>query len=147
MVPLIDIMSLLLMFLIIVGDSAANSTSIKMKLPAADQDKTEDEWKLATKNRIVIQMLKRENDKYYAVLNNVKYNTEEEAGKTLKDHLALMIDDLQKKNQIAKRPDGTWDVPVKLRIPEDCPMSEVEKVLATVANLQMVDIQYAASKR
>ena len=148
MVPLIDIISLLLMFLIIVGDSAANSTSIKMKLPVADQAKVEDQWPgMETKNLIVIQLAKKDNDRYYAVINNIQYNPEEGAGKTLKDHLARTIDEAASKNQITKRADGTWSMPVKMRIPEDTPMLEVEKVLATVANLQLVDIQYAASKK
>src|SRR6185295_2454190 len=100
MVPLIDIISLLLMFLIIVGDSAASNTSIKMKLPVADQAR-EDSWP-ETKNRIVIQLAKREDEKYYAVINNRSYNPEEEAGKSLKDHLAFMVDEAAKNNLIGR---------------------------------------------
>ncbi|HLX60281.1 MAG TPA: biopolymer transporter ExbD [Planctomycetota bacterium] len=146
MVPLIDIISLLLMFLIIVGDTSANNTSVKMKLPTADQAKTEDEWKLSTKNRIVIQLTKRDSDgAYMAKVNNKNYDTNDDAGKNLRQHLEQLIDDAQKKSGAQKRADDTWDIPVKLRIPEDAPMFEVEKVLKTVADLHLVEIQYAAS--
>lgn len=148
MVPLIDIISLLLMFLIIVGDTSANTTSVKMKLPTASEAKTEKEWgNLPTKNRIVIQMTKREGDAAYsAIINNKKYNTDDSAGKTLKEHLEQIIDEASKKSGAVKRADGTWDIPVKMRVPEETPMFEVEKVLKTIADLQLVDVQYAALK-
>lgn len=137
MVPLIDIISLLLMFLIIVGDTSASSTSIQMKLPSASAAQKDTTFE--SRNRIVVQM-KKENDQYFAVMNNRTLN----AG-ALKDRLATMLDEWSKRNEISKRNDGTWKVPVKLRIPEGCPMKEVENLLATIAEQQLVDVQYAVA--
>jgi len=135
MVPLIDIISLLLMFLIIVGDTSANSTSVRMKLPSASEAKQD--WG-ESKNRIVLQM-KLEDGRYFAVFNNRSYDM----GGALKERLAQTISDAAGRNEISKRDDGSWAMPVKLRIPEECPMNDVEKLLATVAGEKLTDVQYA----
>lgn len=156
MVPLIDIISLLLMFLIIVGDTTASSNIASLKLPTADQAKTEKEWNLPTAGRIVIQIKPEfddekeqlaKNGKYFVVFNAAKHSNDDE-GKSLKDHLAKYIDEESSHGRAKKKTDGsgTWDIPVKLRIPAMCPMVEAEKVLYTVANLQLSDIQYAAAE-
>jgi biopolymer transport protein ExbD len=144
MVPLIDIISLLLMFLIIVGDSAASASSIAMKLPRASEAKTEKEWKVTTEGRIVIQMKKNEAGKYQAVINNKNYETGAETTTSLKDYLDKTLDWAIKKNMAKRNADTTVDWPVKLRIPEDCPMQEVEKVVSTMASLGLVHVHYAA---
>jgi biopolymer transport protein ExbD len=144
MVPLIDIISLLLMFLIIVGDSAASASSIAMKLPRASEAKTEKEWHVSTEGRIVIQMKKNEAGKYQAVINNKNYETGAEATTSLKDYLDKTLDWAIKKGLAKKAADTTVDWPVKLRIPEDCPMQEVEKVVSTMASLGLVHVHYAA---
>lgn len=145
MVPLIDIISLLLMFLIIVGDSAASANSIAMKLPRASEAKTEKELKLSTEGRIVIQM-KKENGKYQAVINNKGYDPGSGEGISLSKYLDTQITYALNKNPplAHKKDDGTLDWPVKLRIPEDCPMQEVEKVVSTMASLGLVMVHYAA---
>jgi biopolymer transport protein ExbD len=154
MVPLIDIISLLLMFLIIVGDTTASSNIASLKLPMADQAKTEKEWGLPTAGRIVIQIKPEydteaeqiaKNGKYSVIFNAAKHSNDDE-GKSLKDHLAKYIDEESSHGRAKKKPDGTWDIPVKLRIPAMCPMIEAEKVLYTIANLQLSDIQYAAAE-
>ncbi len=153
MVPLIDIISLLLMFLIIVGDTTASTNSVKMRLPVADQAKTEKEWgkEVKTEGRIVIQIKPPDegdkNGKYYAVFNNAKHSTAEDAGKSLKDHLQRYIDDEMGHGRahLVEPEKQALDIPVKLRIPEDCPMVEAEIVLFTLAQCKLVDIQYAAS--
>ena len=146
MVPLIDIISLLLMFLIIVGDSAASASSIAMKLPRASEAKTEKEWHVTTEGRIVIQMKKNEATKrYQAVINNKNYETAGlESGVSLKQYLDTTLDWAIKKNLAHKMPDNTVDWPVKLRIPEECPMQDVEKVVSTLAALGLVHVHYAA---
>ena len=53
MVPLIDIISLLLMFLIIVGDTTASSNIASLKLPVVSQA-TQDSMSFSN-NRIVIR--------------------------------------------------------------------------------------------
>ena len=141
MVPLIDIVSLLLMFLIVIGDTTANSSSLKMKLPAASEalkDSPE-----ISKNRIVVQ-LGREDNTYFAQLSSRKHDMSDNG---LKKHLAQIVDDAAREKWIAQRDDGTWNMDVKLRIPEDYPMPEVEKVLSTVRNLGLCDIHYAAVKK
>ncbi len=153
MVPLIDIISLLLMFLIIVGDTTASSNIASLRLPQASEAKTEKEWGLPTDGRIVIQIKpefdneddqKAKNGKYFVVFNAARHANDDE-GKSLHDHLAKYIEDAVSHERAHKRPDGTLDIPVKLRIPSMCPMVEAEKVLFTIAGLQLVDIQYAAS--
>ena len=153
MVPLIDIISLLLMFLIIVGDTTASSNIAGLRLPTASEAKTEKEWGLPTNGRIVIQIKPEfddekeqtaKNGRYFVVFNAAKHANDDE-GKSLKDHLAKYIDDQSAHGYAKKKPDGTWDIPVKLRIPASCPMTEAEKVLYTVASLQLSDIQYAAA--
>ncbi len=153
MVPLIDIISLLLMFLIIVGDTTASSNIASLRLPAASEAKTEDQWHTA--NRIVIQIRpeydseveqKSKNGKYFVMFNASRHANDDE-GKSLKEHLAKYVEDAVSHERAHKRPDGTLDIPVKLRIPSLCPMVEAEKVLFTIASLQLVDIQYAASSK
>ena len=158
MVPLIDIISLLLMFLIIVGDTTASSNIASLRLPTADQAKTEKEWgdiNCPTKGRIVVQIKpeydteedqKAKNGKYSVVFNAAKHGNDDE-GKSLKDHLSRYIDDQLAHGNATKRADGTLDIPVKIRIPAMCPMQEVEKVLFTIASVQLTDIQYAAAER
>ena len=70
MVPLIDIISLLLMFLIIVGDASKSASAIQMRLPRADQGLPEDHF--IDENRIVIQM-HPVGGRYYAVINGRQY--------------------------------------------------------------------------
>jgi len=64
MVPLIDIISLLLMFLVMVGDMAKSTTSVKMKLPRADQAKSDKD--VDSQNRLVVQLEKDSAGKYWA---------------------------------------------------------------------------------
>ena len=153
MVPLIDIISLLLMFLIIVGDTTASSNIASLRLPTADQAKTEIEWKIDTKDRIVIQIKPefeneddqlKKNGKYFTVFNSSKHEGGD-ADKSLYNHLKNVVDDVVSKNPSRMTPEGTISIPVKLRIPASCPMVEAEKVLYTVASLKLVNIQYAAS--
>ena len=151
MVPLIDIISLLLMFLIIVGDTTASSNIASLRLPAASEATTENIW--CNEGRIVIQIKpefdseaeqKSKNGKYSFVFNGARHGNDNE-GKSLREHLARYVEDAVSHERAHKRPDGTLNIPVKLRIPSMCPMVEAEKVLFTIASLQLVDIQYAAS--
>ncbi|MEI6235834.1 MAG: biopolymer transporter ExbD [Planctomycetota bacterium] len=157
MVPLIDIISLLLMFLIIVGDTTASSNIASLRLPTADQAQTETTFWRDTKDRIVIQIKPEfddenvqaaKNGKYFFVFNAAKHGNADE-GKSLKDHLAKFIDDAAAHGNgkiVKDSKTGTWNIPVKLRIPESCPMVEAEKVLYTVASLSLSDIQYGAAE-
>jgi hypothetical protein len=151
MVPLIDIISLLLMFLIIVGDTTASSNIASLKLPVASEAQSENS--MHCYGRIVIQLKPEfsdekeqlaKNGRYSAIFNAASHSTGDD-GKSLKDHLAKYIDDAAAHGMAKKKPDGTWDIPVKLRIPAMCPMVEAERLLFTVASLNMSDIQYAAA--
>ncbi len=151
MVPLIDIISLLLMFLIIVGDTTANTSNIRMKLPVADQAKSD--WGRENEGRIVIQ-LKTAGPrrvefigKYCAVFNGARHSTED-ASKSLKAHLQRYLDDELAHGRARNiPPDNALDIAVKLRIPENCPMVEAENVMVALAQVNLVNIQYAASSR
>src|SRR5882757_5185916 len=76
MIPLIDIISLLLMFLIIVGDTAATANSIQMRLPRASEamsDKELKEKNIRLEGRIIVQVTNKDGV-YRAVVNNKSYD-------------------------------------------------------------------------
>ena len=148
MVPLIDIISLLLMFLIIVGDTAANAENVQMQLPRSDMAKTEKE--LLEKEhhnfdgRIVIQM-KKDNNRYLAVVNNKAYELVQNGlNKPLLEFLNTTVDFAVGKHYATKESDGSVSSPVKLRIPADAPMKDVQRVIMTCAQVGLVHVQYAA---
>jgi biopolymer transport protein ExbD len=147
MVPLIDIISLLLMFLIIVGDTAATANSIAMKLPRADQAKTDKELKeqnVRMEGRIIVQMQNKDG-KYHAVVNNKAYDLVPGGGnKGLLLYLEEQVQYQIGKGLAVKQPSGEVNIPVKLRIPDDAPMREVERVVMTMARCGLVNVQYAA---
>jgi len=150
MVPLIDIIVLLLMFLIIVGDAAATANAIQMKLPRADQaldDKTLKEKNVRLEGRIVIQMQNRDG-KYYAVVNNKSYELVAGGGhKGLLEYLDENVNWQLGKGLAHKDSTGALDIPAKLRIPEDAAMKDVERVVMTCARVGLVNIQYAAEPK
>lgn len=147
MIPLIDIIVLVLMFLIIVGDTAAAANAIQMKLPRADQamsDKEMKEKNIRLEGRIVIQMQNKDG-KYMAVVNNKSY--ELVAGgshKGLLDYLDEQVQWQLGKGLAKKDSVGALDIPVKLRLPEEAPMRDVERVVMTCARVGLVNVQYAA---
>jgi len=144
MVPLIDIISLLLMFLIIVGYTAAQAGSIQMKLPRADMAKPEKDIKAMTQDRIIVQVTQKDG-KWIAVVNNRSY--ELLAGgnsKTLIGYLQEQVTAAIARGDATKAPDGAVSIPVKLRIPEEAPMSQVERVVMSLSQAGLVNIQYTA---
>lgn len=144
MVPLIDIVTLLLMFLLIVGDMAKSTTAVPMKLPRADQAGSEKDLQLNTEGRIVVQMKQRSENQYIAVVENHEYELAEKGdNKQLIDYLNRQIDT----RKITRGANGEVPFPVKLRIPETAPMREVEKVVMTCARAGLVNVHYAAAKR
>jgi len=147
MVPLIDIISLLLMFLIIVGDTAATANSIHMKLPRADQALTDKELKdknVRMEGRVIVQMQNKDG-KYMAVVNNKSYElVGGGSNKGLVDYLDDQVQYAIGKGLAVKDPSGAVNIPVKLRIPEEAPMKDVERVVMTMAKVGLVNVQYAA---
>jgi len=147
MVPLIDIIVLVLMFLIIVGDTAASANAIQMKLPRADQAMTDKELKeknVRLEGRIVIQMQSKEG-RYFAVVNNKQYElVAQGSNKSLNDYLDEQVNWQLGRNLAKKDSAGAVDIPVKLRLPEAAPMKDVERIVMTCARLGLVNIQYAS---
>ena len=147
MIPLIDIIVLVLMFLIIVGDTAANANNIQMKLPRADQALTDVQLKeknIRLDGRIVVQ-LKGKEGKYTAVVNNKAYDlVGGGANKTLLDYMDDQIQYAIGKGLATKDPSGAVSIPVKLRVPEEAPMKDVERVVMSMAKVGLVNVQYAA---
>jgi biopolymer transport protein ExbD len=145
MVPLIDIISLLLMFLVVVGDMAKSTRSVNMKLPRADMAKTDPT--VDTKHRLVVQLEKDENGKYWANIERCRYElVAQGAQKTLIDSLNQFIM-RQKANgddRVNEDLQGGIHFPVKLRIPKDAPMREAERLIQSMAQAKLVNIQYAA---
>jgi biopolymer transport protein ExbD len=145
MVPLIDIISLLLMFLIMVGDMAKSTRSVNMKLPRADMAKIDPE--VDSKRRLVVQLEKDENGKYWANIERSRYElVAQGAQKTLIDSLDQFIMKQRANGDKRAEPDeqGGIRLPVKLRIPKDAPMREAERLIQSIALAKLVNIQYAA---
>ena len=147
MVPMIDIVTLLLMFLVIVGDMAASASNIAMKLPRADQAMSDKEMKdknFRLEGRIIIQM-QNQNGVFRAVVNNQAYDlVGGGSNKKLLEYLQKQVDYALDRGLAKKDSSGGVDIPVKLRIPEDAPMREVERVIMSMARVGLVHVQYAA---
>jgi biopolymer transport protein ExbD len=147
MVPYIDVVVLILMFLIITGDTARSAAAIKMQLPPADQAKTDRQVK--TEGRVVIQLQKRSDQRYYAVVNNRPYQLllKGESGNLIHFLTQLREDRIAKGQAKYTDPElKTVEYPVKLRIPESAPMLEVERLVMLCARAGFVNVQYAARK-
>lgn len=141
MVPFIDIVTLLLLFLIVVGDMATKVNTVTMRLPSADQAVLN----VTNDKRIVVQVHQDEHGKYWAVVENRKYEIAPRgAGSSL---LRYLDDQVQKRvadGSATKDLQGEVDFPVKLRIPVHAPMEEVERVLLILARAGLVKIHFAA---
>jgi biopolymer transport protein ExbD len=149
MVPLIDVISLLLMFLVITGDMAKSATNVKMTLPRADMAIPDSQSsKGKTEGRIVVQMEKqRDTGKYMAKVESNRFElVEGGSSKTLIDFLEAQITRRAAVKAFTRGPAGEVPFPVKLRIPADAPMNEVERVVMTMAKAKLVNVQYAAEK-
>ncbi|MGD0088540.1 MAG: biopolymer transporter ExbD [Planctomycetota bacterium] len=152
MVPMIDIITLLLMFLVVVGDMAASANTIQMKLPRADQALTDKEMKekgFRLEGRIVVQLQPVDKTHpeghYSAIINNKPYALEVQgSGKQLIEYLDDQVNYNVNKGLAKKDSTGAVDMPVKLRIPEDAPMREVERVIMSLAKVGMVNVHYAS---
>lgn len=147
MVPMIDVVVLLLMFLVIVGDIAASANSIQMKLPRADQAMSDKELKdkgFRMEGRMVVQM-QNQNGVYRAIVNNKSYDlVGSGSNKKLLEYLGEQVDYHVGKGLAKKDSMGAVDMPVKLRVPEDAPMRDVERVIMSLARVGLVHVQYAA---
>lgn len=147
MVPLIDIITLLLMFLVIVGGMAKASHAVSVNLPRADQALPEKNLPVILEGRIVLS-LKSVNGVYYAFTDpQTRYEiSPRNAGNlsALSSHLLQSAEYMHRKNQCTLRDDGTYDIPVKLRIGEEVPMKTVEDALDAVVKSKLRDIHYGA---
>jgi len=142
MVPLIDIISLLLMFLIMVGDMAKATRGVQMKLPRASEAKTDKE--VDSKNRLVVQ-LEKADGKYWATIEKNRYTLEAQGlNKSLVEYLNQNIISRKAHGEVKEDENGGLLFPVKLRIPVDAPMREAERLIQSMAQAKLVNIQYAA---
>lgn len=147
MVPLIDIITLLLMFLVIVGSVQQVSHAVSVNLPRADQARPERDLPVIREGRVVLS-LKSVNGIYYAFTGpQTRYEiSPRNTGNlsALSTHLLQSAEYMHRTNQCTLRDDGTYDIPVKLRIGEEVPMKTVEDVLDAVSRAKMKEIHYAA---
>lgn len=147
MVPMIDIVTLLLMFLVIVGDMAASASNIPMKLPRASEamsDKELKEKKFRLEGRIIVQ-LQNQNGVYRAIINSKAYDlVGGGSNKKLLEYLDDHVNYCLSKGLATKDSLGATDIPVKLRIPEEAPMRDVERVIMSMARVGLVHVQYTA---
>jgi len=149
MVPLIDIISLLLMFLVMVGDMAQSTTSVKMTLPRASEAKSDKE--VDSHNRLVVQLEKDSNGKYWANIEKNRFElglgnegVRGQVNGTLIKFLNDQIIKLKAHGDIKDEDLGGIKFPVKLRIPDDAPMREAERLIQTMAQAKLVNVQYAS---
>ena len=160
MVPYIDIVSLLLMFLVIVGDMTKSATGVKMLLPKADQASTEKKLNIKTEGRIVVQMKPKTKTgvdssgrdvydmqgAYSAIVENNQFDLA--AGNaSLVNYLKEQVDRRVSKGQITKGELGQVEFPVKLRIPAAAPMYQVQRVVMICAKAGLVNVHYAANNK
>ncbi len=140
MVPLIDIISLLLMFLVMVGDMTRTASAVKMKLPRASE--AVPDRKAATEGRLVVQLQKKD-CRYWAVVQNNCYElTEGGRNGTLLKYLQEQVGRAAARTGLPATAENV--MPVKLRIPRQAPMREVERVVMALAQARVSHVQYAA---
>jgi biopolymer transport protein ExbD len=143
MVPLIDIISLLLMFLVIVGDMAKSATAVKMKLPRLDQAVKDS----PTEGRMVVQLEKCKDGRYRANIEGHAFELVPGGGnKTLLDYFQQIINARIVKG-LKPGEHGEIDIPVKLRIPADASMKHVENVVMSLATARLVNVSYASAPK
>lgn len=143
MVPLIDIVTLVLMFLVIVGGAVTSAEGVKVNLPRADQAK---ELRVSLEGRITIS-LEKSGGVYNAVIGGNSYSigTRGSANvSSLSAYLLKSADYMHTRGMCKVLNDGTYSIPVKLRIGEDVPMKTVEDVLDSLVQARLRDIHYAA---
>jgi len=142
MVPFIDIISLLMIFMVAVSDMTQRATGIKMFLPSADQAIHEKE--IGSEGRIVIQLVK-DAGQYVAVIERSRFQLGTSfIHANLKTYLKEQIASREAHGKLKREHDGKIAFPVKLRIPRDAPMAQVERIVATCASAELVNIHYAA---
>ena len=145
LIPYIDVVTLLLMFLLIIGDMASSTTSVKMKLPRADQAKNERAVGIDTEGRIVVQIQKNADGKYVAFIEKHQYELIPRGNNaSLTSFLKELIERREAKKQFTRGANGEVSFPVKLRVPQEAPMYEVERVVTQCARVGLVNVHYAA---
>ena len=144
MVPMIDIITLVLLFLVMVGDMTKSASAVKMKLPRLDQAVSDSTSGLAMEGRITIQLKQDSRSKEYsAVVNNCKFELGHDEP-YLKTYLNEQV--IKRLAMSKKSADefGRAPFPVKLRIPASAPMLEVEKIVQVCARAGLTDVHYAS---
>jgi biopolymer transport protein ExbD len=147
MVPLIDIISLVLMFLIMVGDMSKSSSSVAMKLPRASESKSDKD--VVVDGRIVVQLKeeKPEGSKKYKIV--IDSNSYEMAGGGNGTLLKYFDEQIKKRvaNGMKLGKSGEAPIPIKLRIPANAPMSQVQQVITNIAAAKLTNVQYAVDNK
>jgi len=146
MVPLIDIVTLLLMFLVIVGGLVDTGITVKVNLPRADQAKTDKELPQSLEGRITIS-LQNTDGVYHTVISGKRYSIGSRGSENLSGlstYLLKSAEYMHSRGMCKRLDDGTYSIPVKLRVGEDVPMKTVEDVLDSVVQARMRDVHYAA---
>lgn len=146
MVPLIDIVTLLLMFLVIVG-GLVDPGGVKLNLPRADQAVPDRDLPTRPEGRITIS-LQNTDGVYSTVVGGKRYSLGSRGSQDLSGLSAYLLKSaeyMHSRGMCKKHDDGTYAIPVKLRIGEEVPMNAVENVLDSVVQARMRDVQYAAN--
>jgi len=152
MVPYIDIVSLLLLFLVITGDMAKSATGVKMLLPKADQARSEKVLGISTEGRIVVQMKPKDpanmQGAYQAVVENSYFDLTANANNAnLNNYLKEQVERRVKQGITTVGENGEVKFPVKLRIPKEAPMYQVQRVAMICAKAGLVNVHYSANNK
>lgn len=151
MVPLIDIISLLLMFLVMVGDMSKNASSVHMKLPRASEAKGDkDLGPKGLEGRIVVQLKEEPKDsrKYKVIIDNNQYELAGANNGTLLKYFGDQITKRQANGSVTVDPKtGGVDIPIKLRVPANAPMAQVQQLMTMIAKAKLTNVQYAINNK
>ena len=144
LIPYVDVVTLLLMFMLIIGDMASSTANVKMKLPRADQALNE-RIGLDTSGRIVVQLKGKADGTYVAVVENHLYDLLPGGRNVSLTHfLKELVRQRTSGGESAVSSGGEAAFPVKLRIPASAPMYVVERVVTNCARAGLVNLHYAA---
>jgi biopolymer transport protein ExbD len=124
------------------GIEAIDDVDAKLKLPRSDAS----DGQVDVRFRLRVELVKGENETYCAVVDGRQYLLEADPRKnTLFKFLSQFVKEAE---EVGFKPDdetGGYSIPVQLRIHGDAPMREAERLIQTMAQLKLINVQYATA--
>jgi hypothetical protein len=114
----------------------------KLKLPRSGDD-----FQVDVKFRLQVGLAKGADDKYYGVVDGKEYSLVEDHDKTtLVEFLTAFIKEAEKAG-FKPNEYGDYYIPIQLRINADTPMRAAERLIITMTQMDLVNVQYAVGYR